>query len=341
MPVLPQGYSSVSSPLFETDENPDPINEIFGSGSIQVTRVDNSVIISDGATGGALTVVSDDGTQIATIEESDTGNLFFDNKTGTTGPNGTTSITLIPGVGSGVLISTTPSDLNNRLGLAISRDDTPTPLLFSQVLSSDGALIMTGGSTEVRISQSTLNPPGLGPASLTLENQNDVSYRWYNSDATSGGLTQDQLELWSYDGPTDTQLLTLTKLGNMSIAGTLDINANTTVNNSDLFITASTGGGSVYADIAVKASQFIASSASPLFGAFTLNASGTFGVSTGLVNIGSSPVIIASVDLAGGNPVPTGIIGTEFVSTNQFGIRSSAGVSDAGVKGYFMCIPRL
>jgi hypothetical protein len=72
MPVLPFAYANVSTPLYETNQEPDPVQNILGSTGIAVSRVANNVTIS---TATPLIIPSADGTHTSTLATSNGGDL--------------------------------------------------------------------------------------------------------------------------------------------------------------------------------------------------------------------------------------------------------------------------
>jgi hypothetical protein len=94
MSILPQGYANVFSPLYETDETPDAINVITGSGGIVITRTGNTVNVNGASNTSPLTILSPDGTKTGQIAEGNDGSLTMT----TTG-----QIAMTPGTGVVVL----------------------------------------------------------------------------------------------------------------------------------------------------------------------------------------------------------------------------------------------
>jgi hypothetical protein len=169
-----------------------------------------------------LQIISPDGTNVASLSESNTGNLFIESGAG--------DMLLYPGTGLLKLLS--PNAFEETI-ISTANDGTATvstsqgPLVLS---SQDNTIVVTAQSSETTGLQLAPANETTGVGGLVIRNgfssADPSRFAFFNSSVTGGGLTQGFLDLYGYSssGPTIIRrLMNISPLGNSIVLGDINV----------------------------------------------------------------------------------------------------------------------
>ena len=204
MPVLPAGYANSSTPLYETNENPDPVQGIVGLNGIGVSRVGDNVSIQplapftiSGSTGVNGNLVID---QVFTSSFTNTAGGFEFNCAPSTGFR--VDVVSASNESLGVRVQNAATGATGVVGMLLDTEDQALELVApdsdiirlladARIDGTDGVYVLPRGAT--------------GDAGLFLGNGstggNPTKYGIINTTTSQGGIfSQGHLAIVGYVG---------------------------------------------------------------------------------------------------------------------------------------------
>ena len=221
MPVLPSGYANSNTPLYETNEDPDPVQGIIGLNGVGVNRIGDNVIIQplapftiSGATGANGNLVID---QVFTSSFTNTVGGFEFN----------------PAPSSGFRVDVVSAS-NESIGVRVQNGATGATGVVGMLLdTADQALeLVAPDSNKIRVYADTGSGNGFklvpgtatGAGGLTIANSGATGalpseFVFYNATVSGGGLDAGHLALYGYSGGSDALILDAQPDGSNIILG--------------------------------------------------------------------------------------------------------------------------
>jgi hypothetical protein len=220
MPVLPAGYANSNTPLYETNEDPDPVQGIVGLNGVGVSRVGDNVFIQPLA---PFTVSGSTGVN---------GNLVIDQVFTSSFTNTAGGFEFNPAPSSGFRVDVV-SDSNESLGVRIMNGATGATGIVGMLLdTADQALeLVAPDSNKIRVYADTGSGNGFkllpgstgGAGGLTISNGATGAlpseFVFYNATVSGGGLDAGHLALYGYSGGSDALILDAQPDGSNIILG--------------------------------------------------------------------------------------------------------------------------